>query len=78
MTANREWMYRRIVDNEVSLEYMDGVDGFIEFTMTSVSTVDPTGRIRCPCTMCKNNRFVEPHGVRHHLYRKDFVSGYQN
>ena len=57
---------------------MDGVESFIEFATASVSTVDPTGRIRCPCTMCKNNRFVEPHGVRHHLYRKGFVSDYQN
>ena len=26
MAANHERMYRRIVDNEVSLEYMDDVD----------------------------------------------------
>ena len=32
MVANRKWMYRRtVIDNEVSLEYMDGVDSFIEF-----------------------------------------------
>jgi hypothetical protein len=71
-------MYSRIIDNEVLLEYMDGVDSFIEFTKASVSTVDFTGQIRCPCTMYKNNRFVEPHDIRHHLYKNGFVSGYQN
>jgi hypothetical protein len=72
MIANRDWMYRWIVDNELSHEYMDIVESFIEFAMTSVITVDPIGWIRCPCKICKNNRFVEPHVVRHHLYKKGF------
>ncbi|MQL71215.1 hypothetical protein Taro_003532 [Colocasia esculenta] len=33
MSANREWMYRRIVDNEISREFRDDVDEFIEFAL---------------------------------------------
>ncbi|MQM07290.1 hypothetical protein Taro_040123 [Colocasia esculenta] len=78
MSANREWMYRRIVDNEISREFRDGIDEFIEFALRNVNIVDPQGRIRCPCALCKNNRFHDPYDVTRHLYTKGFVSGYMN
>ncbi|MQL91150.1 hypothetical protein Taro_023752 [Colocasia esculenta] len=33
MSAHREWMYRRIVGNELSSEFLKGVDGFIDFAV---------------------------------------------
>ncbi|MQL77381.1 hypothetical protein Taro_009773 [Colocasia esculenta] len=55
-----------------------GVDGFIDFVVSNVNTVDPEGRIRCPCAVCKNNRFLHPFDVAQHLYKKGFVYGYVN
>ncbi|MQL93249.1 hypothetical protein Taro_025890 [Colocasia esculenta] len=67
-----------IVGNELSSEFLEGVDGFIDFEVSNVNTVDPEGRIRCPCAVCKNNRFLQPFDVAQHLYKKGFVYGYVN
>ncbi|MQL79662.1 hypothetical protein Taro_012088, partial [Colocasia esculenta] len=78
MSAHRKWMYRRIVGNELSSEFSEDVDGFIDFAVSNVNTVDPEGRIRCSCAVCKNNRFLQPFDVEPHLYKKGFVHGYVN
>ena len=33
-------------------------------------------RIRCPCSMCKNQKFIETENVKFHLVQKDFVVDY--
>ncbi|MQM20669.1 hypothetical protein Taro_053692 [Colocasia esculenta] len=35
MSAHHEWMYRRIVGNELSPKCLEGVDGFIDFAVSN-------------------------------------------
>ena len=79
MSEDRSWMYRRIVDQIVSVEFKNGVERFIQFALRNHNeAVDCEGRIRCPCSLCKNLKWVKTWEVQRHLYRKGFVEGYTN
>ena len=79
MSLDRSWMYRRIVDRVVSVEYKDGVERFIQFALENPNAdVDNEGCIQCPCRDCKNLKWISIWEVQRHLYKKGFVTGYMN
>ncbi|MQM14216.1 hypothetical protein Taro_047143 [Colocasia esculenta] len=71
-------MYRGIVNGVVTEEFKDGVDSFIQFALSNSSVaVDPMGNIRCPCSACKNRKWISTWDVQHHLYTRGFVAHYE-
>ena len=78
MSIDRRWMYSRIIRDELSAEFREGVEYFINFALGNESAVDENGYIRCPCSVCKNMRFRSTYTVTKHLYSKGFMKGYMN
>ena len=61
------------------LEFKNGVERFIQFALRNpIEAVDCEGRIRCPCAVCKNLKWLTTWDVQRHLYRKGFVKDYAN
>ena len=55
MSEDRSWMYHRVVDQMVSMEFNNRVDRFIQFALRNlIEAVDYESRIRCPYLICKN------------------------
>ena len=79
MFKDRSWMYRRVVDQMVSIKFKNGVDRFIQFVLKNpIEAVDYEGRIRCPCLFCKNLKWLTTYEVQRHLYINEFVKEYTN
>ncbi|CAM8943456.1 unnamed protein product [Rhodiola kirilowii] len=57
--------------------FIAGVNNFIE---TAVSKGFPTSdnTIHCPCTKCKNRRFINIRMMEEHLYKYGFIPNYFN
>ncbi|XP_070004824.1 uncharacterized protein [Nicotiana sylvestris] len=74
---HRTWMYNRNYSNRQGLQedFVEGVHDFIRHAMSLQSYLSE-GVIRCPCVRCNCMKFEKPAGVKHHLYRKEFIANY--
>ena len=71
MAIDKTWTTLR---NRTSLEYWNGLQAFM--AMASVHA-DCSGRIRCPCVRCINNRLQTVPIVKAHIFDYGFHEGYQ-
>ncbi|XP_022893387.1 uncharacterized protein LOC111407909 isoform X2 [Olea europaea var. sylvestris] len=73
MASDRSWMLNRSDDGFLSDRFIGGVEKFIEFAMSRTRDGD---MIKCPCSICKNTRFLIGDDVKFHLYKNGFTRGY--
>ncbi|CAM8994578.1 unnamed protein product [Rhodiola kirilowii] len=57
--------------------FIAGVNNFIE-TAVSKGFLASDNTIRCPCTKCKNRRFINLRMMEEHLYKYGFTPNYFN
>ena len=70
-------MSHRVYSGSVTQEFKNGVDEFIVVAISNPLTMEGDKSL-CPCTICKNKKFLILDLVVMHLYKKGFVQGYQN
>ena len=75
MSSDRQWMYNRMGGGYLNLKFVEGVHVFVQFAISEPEWTDGP-RIRCPCSMCKNKKFLETENVKLHLVQKGFVVDY--
>ena len=71
-------MYKRI-DEETgnfSEEFTTGVEQFMAFANSQPLTQDNNGKFFCPCSVCKNEKFLPGHRILKHIYSKGFMLDY--
>ena len=76
MRQFRSWMYNRLMPGRKGYtnEFLNGVEEFVAFACQQAHLAK--GKIRCPCSKCRNMNYIMPEDVRVHLYRKGFVANY--
>ena len=70
MELDRNWMSA----NRLSVEYKDGVDGFLEFCRKNAT--DPNN-ICCPCIKCGNVQRIKIVEIKDHLFRYGIDKSYK-
>lgn len=68
---DKKWME---INDRASLEYIKGVDLFLEFAFGQPGVSD---MIRCPCNRCRNTAYKKRREVRVHLFKKGIVRNYK-
>jgi hypothetical protein len=69
-------MRRKDNNGQVTEEFKNGVDDFIEIAKRQLGVADVLGRIFCPCFKCKNCVREKPFWVEKHLYEHGFMENY--
>lgn len=66
-------MYNRLIPGLKGYinAFLIGVDEFVCFACQQVNLSN--GKTRCPCSKCKNIKFLDPEEVKVHLYKKGFT-----
>ena len=72
---NRSWMYRNSPEGLRRMNYCNGVQCFINYTLSNLRNINGNG-IKCPCKMCKNKKFLDPDVVTMHILEKGFMKRY--
>jgi len=74
--VSRSWMYNRLMPGrkDYTREFEVGLGEFISYTIQQPGTSN--GKIRCPCSKCKNLDHLYPDEVIVHLHKKGFKPGY--
>ena len=77
MASNRSWMYSRLINGLLNLEFLVGFEEFIEFTCSKPKWMDDN-KIKCPCTLtkCQNRSYHQIDTVKYHLMKNDFILRY--
>ncbi|XP_057993064.1 uncharacterized protein LOC131174044 [Hevea brasiliensis] len=76
MSVDRSWMYKRLdVNGFLNPEFEVGVEYFLNFAYAQVD-VASNDKIRCPCSKCKNKKYLQRIDVTYHLYKFGFVGAY--
>ncbi|CAJ2648225.1 unnamed protein product [Trifolium pratense] len=72
---SRSWMYNRLMPGRRGLtdEFLKGVDEFVSFAIQRDTS---NKEIRCPCSKCKNMKFLDPEEVKVHIYSRGFKPDY--
>jgi Transposase-associated domain len=83
MFIDRGWMYkdRCLPNGKLDPQYVRHVDKFVNeaYSKPSVVTVIKGQRcIPCPCTKCQNLLNRDEQTVKMHLYRLNFMEGYEH
>ncbi|KAL9668530.1 hypothetical protein QQ045_006064 [Rhodiola kirilowii] len=75
----RRWMYEARAHGEsyTNAVFIAGVNNFIE-TAVSKGYLASNNTMRCPCTKCKNRRFINIRMMEEHLYKYGFTPNYFN
>ncbi|KAJ7962150.1 Transposon, En/Spm-like, Transposase-associated domain protein [Quillaja saponaria] len=92
MNENRSWIERRVANHNLSYEFRDGVERFLDFGYSNdVYVYKRTIRcpcheskqeciyketIRCPCHECRSTKFLLRDKVAVHLCKKGFIPHY--
>jgi len=73
---NRSWMYNRLMLDRRGYTdaFLQGVDDFVSYACQETNVSN--GKIRCPCSKCKNLKFFHFEEVKVHLYKKGFMPEY--
>ena len=74
---HRKWMYNgsNLGKRGYMNEFLLGVEYFITFVCHQEIFIKECV-IRCPCSKCKNRKYLNPDEVKTHLYSKGFNPGY--
>ena len=74
---HRTWMASRLILGRrgCTHEFIRGVEEFDAFARLQ-SVYLREGKYRCPCSKCKNKKFLIPEDVKVHLYRRGFMHAY--
>ncbi|XP_043816628.1 uncharacterized protein LOC110624237 [Manihot esculenta] len=77
MTAERSWMYARLIDGLLNPRYLEGINEFLEKAKTCTEYLNGD-QIRCPCNRfkCQNRSFQDENTVKYHLMKHGFVQNY--
>ena len=77
MASNRSWIYSRLINGFLNLEFLVGLEEFIEFACSKPEWMDGN-KIKCPCTLTKyrNRSYHQIDTVHHHLMKNGFIPGY--
>lgn len=68
-------MYNRLDGRRLRIEFVEGVDKFVDFALQH-PTYNDNDKIRCPCIRCSNRRYLDVDTVKVHLYKKGFTLKY--
>jgi hypothetical protein len=68
-------MYRNSPQGLRRIDYCNGVQGFINYTIFIPRNISGDG-IRCLCKRCKNKKILDPYIVTMHLLHKGFIEEY--
>src|ERR1044072_2051497 len=73
----RGWMYNRLMPGRIGYtsEFTNGLEEFTSLACQKASDL-ASGEIRCPCTRCRNLKYLNPEEVQVHLHRWGFISDY--
>ncbi|XP_057445010.1 uncharacterized protein LOC130737272 [Lotus japonicus] len=73
----RGWMYNRTIPSqrEHTSAFLNGLNEFIALACQKSADLT-SGEIRCPCTRCRNLKYLDPIEVEVHLCRWGFISDY--
>ena len=76
--VSREWMYER-KDRRGGLShvFVDGVDYFVDRSLRNSSTDKRDGKMKCPCTVCHNGKYLIDDDIKYHLVKNGFIAGYR-
>ncbi|KAK9158064.1 hypothetical protein Scep_004638 [Stephania cephalantha] len=79
-STNRDWMYNRLDNGYVRIEFAAKVKEFISFAKQHCPTYQSERKIRCPCNFkkCRLVPYLDVETVEHHLCRYGFVRGYHS
>jgi hypothetical protein len=72
---NRSWMYRDSPERLRKMNYCNGVQCFINYTLSNLRNISGDS-IRYPCKRCKNKKFLDPDVVTMHILQKGFMKKY--
>ena len=75
MIFYRQLMYNRMSSDYLNPNFIKRVHVFVQFAISQPEWADGP-RIRCPCSKCKNRKFLEIENVKLHLVQKGFVGDY--
>ena len=72
----RSWMYNRLLPGRQGYTdaFLNGVEEFVSFACQQEDLSNE--KIRCPCSKCKNLKYLIPEEVKVHLYKKGFIPDY--
>jgi hypothetical protein len=70
-------MYCCYRNDHICPEFVASVRRFINFAFSIDKNVSG-GKIRCPCVMCKNQKFLMEKDVYKHLFSKGFLPDHEN
>jgi hypothetical protein len=65
---DRSWMYRDSPERLCKMNYYNGVQGFINYTLSNPRNISGEN-IRCPCKSCKK-KIIDLNVVTMHLLQK--------
>ncbi|XP_013589004.1 PREDICTED: myosin-3-like [Brassica oleracea var. oleracea] len=77
--TNMKSMELNRIDEETgnfSEEFTTGVEQFMAFANSQPLTQDNNGKFFCPCSVCKNEKFLPGHRILKHIYSKGFMLDY--
>ncbi|WZZ62972.1 hypothetical protein YC2023_063079 [Brassica napus] len=74
----REWMYKRIDEDtgKFSEEFIAGVDQFMTFASSQPLAQSNSGKFFCPCSVCRNDKFLPGPIIWKHIYNRGFMPDY--
>ncbi|TKY65798.1 golgin subfamily A member 5 [Spatholobus suberectus] len=77
LPTHRTWMYNRLLPGRkgYTTEFLKGIEEFIDFACRQPKYLSE-GVIRCPCKLCKNERYLTPDEVNAHIIKKGFTPKY--
>ena len=70
MASNQSWMYSRLINVLLNLEFLVGLEKFIEFTCSKPEWMD-SNKIKC-----RNHSYHQIDTIKYHLMKDDFIPGY--
>ena len=74
---HRRWMYNRTRPRVGLLsEFVNGVEGFINYVFSQRQFTRDGMLIRCPCVRCGCLKFLNVDTMKLHLFRKGFMANY--
>ena len=77
MASNRNWMYSRLINGLLNLEFLVGLEEFLEFKCSKPEWMEGN-KIKCPCTLtkCQNRSYHQIDTIKYHLMKNGFILGY--
>ena len=74
----REWMYKRIDEDtgKFSEEFIAGMDQFMTFASSQPLAQSNSGKFFCPCSVCRNDKFLPGPKIWKHIYNRGFMPDY--